>query len=59
MSVNGYVGFYRGKRAECHAETKYKAQCILADKLGAKRSYEVEVVLAEKDGEPVVHLPLM
>jgi len=52
----GYVGFYRGKRAECQAETKYKAQEKLAIMLKAKKSYDVAVELAETDdGEQVVH----
>ena len=52
---NGYIGLYRNKRAECHAETSYAAQLILAKKLNARRSGDVSVTLAEKDGEPVVH----
>ena len=31
---NGYVGFYRKKRAEVHADTKYEAQQKLAALLG-------------------------
>ncbi|MCP4166023.1 MAG: hypothetical protein GY759_09045 [Chloroflexi bacterium] len=53
--MNGYIGLYRGRRAECHAATSYEAQKILAKKLKARKSYEVTVVLAEKDGDDVVH----
>ena len=54
--MNGYVAFWRGKRVELHAATIYQAQQIAAELLKAKgKSYEVTVVLAEKNGEPVVH----
>ncbi len=52
----GYVGFYRGRSAECHAENKYKAQQELAKLLKVKYSYDVAVELAETDdGEQVIH----
>jgi len=57
--MNGYIGFYRGKRAECLSDTKYHAQLELAVMLKAKKSWEVAVELAEQDGEQVTHLPLM
>jgi hypothetical protein len=53
---NGYVGFYKGKRAECTAKTKLEAQEKLAKILKAKRSYDVAVELAEVDGEQVTHI---
>lgn len=55
--MNGYVCFYKGQRVEVEAETSYAAQVAAAQKLkvpSAKRS-GVTVVLAEKNGEPVVH----
>lgn len=53
----GYVGFYRGKRAECCAESKYKAQLKLAALLKARKSYDVAVELAETDdGVQVTHV---
>ena len=54
--ANGYVGLYKGKRAECHADTKYAAQLELAKLLGARRSSDVAVGLAEIDGEQVIHV---
>lgn len=52
----GYVAFYRGKRTEVRAKTKLAAQEMAAKKLGAKKSYEVNVELAERpDGSQVVH----
>jgi hypothetical protein len=53
--MNGYIGFYRGKQKEVYAETKLKAQEELARQFKAKKSWEVDVWLAEKDGQPVVH----
>lgn len=55
----GYVAFYKGKRIEVYAESSYKAQLAAAEKFKAKKAWEVAVVLAEKEGEPVTHLPLM
>lgn len=53
--MNGYVAFYRGKRHEVEAETSYKAQQKAAEFFKAKHTYDVTVVLAEKDGKPVIH----
>lgn len=55
---NGYIAFYKGKQIEVYADTKYAAQQEAAKLFKAKKSYDVTVELAEKDGEPVVHLPL-
>ncbi len=54
--MNGYVGFYRNKRAEVLADTKYQAQQKLAVILKAKHSYDVIVELAEVDGQQVTHV---
>lgn len=53
--MNGYIAFYRGKRIEVRANTSYEAQQKAAAILKAKKSYEVSVMLAEADGEQVVH----
>lgn len=53
--MNGYVCFYKGKRAEVYAETTYEAQQKAAVVFKAKKSYEVTVMLAEKDGVQVTH----
>lgn len=53
--MNGYIAFYRGKRIEVTAETSYKAQEKAAAIFKAKKRYEVTVMLAEKDGEQVIH----
>lgn len=52
---NGYVAFYKGKRADVYAATSYEAQKKAAAIFKVKKTYEVTVVLAEKDGKPVVH----
>lgn len=55
--MNGYIGFYKGKKAEVLAKTKYEAQLKLAKILKAKKSYQVSVELAELDGEQVTITP--
>lgn len=54
-SLNGYVCFYKGKRHEVHAKTSYEAQQLAAKHFKAKKSYDINVVLAEKNGEQVTH----
>lgn len=53
--MNGYIAFYRGKQVEVYAPTSYEAQTKAAAIFKAKKSYEVTVMLAERDGEQVVH----
>ena len=54
--MNGYIAFWKGKRIEVHAETSYKAQQQAAKVFGKyARSYDITIVLAEKDGQPVIH----
>lgn len=53
--MNGYICFYRGKKAEVHASTSYEAQQKAASILKARKAYEITVVLAEKDGQQVTH----
>ena len=53
--MNGYIAFYKGKRIEIYAKTSYEAQQIAAKQFKAKKSYDVTVVLAEKNGEQVIH----
>ena len=54
-TLNGYIAFYRGRRTEVYAESSYLAQQSAAKLMKAKKAYEVTVVLAEKDGAPVIH----
>jgi hypothetical protein len=53
--MNGYIAFYRGKRIEVYANTSYEAQTQAAAAFKARKSYEVTVMLAEKDGQQVTH----
>jgi len=57
--MNGYKCFYKGKEVEVQADTSYAAQLIAASHFKAKKSYEVTVVLCEKNGEQVTHQPVM
>jgi len=57
--MNGYLAFYRKKKIEVFAETSYEAQQKAAKEFKARKSYEVVVVLAEKDGKQVTHKPTM
>ena len=56
--MNGYIAFYKGKRLEVHAETSYEALKKAAAAFKAKKEYQVTVVLAEKNGQQVVHTPI-
>jgi hypothetical protein len=53
--VNGYKAFYRNKETEVYAETSYDAQQQAAKFFKAKKSYDVTVILCEKEGEQVTH----
>ena len=55
--MNGYIAFYKGKQVEVYAETSYQAQEKAAAMLKVKpaKSYDVTVVLAERNGKQVVH----
>lgn len=55
--MNGYIAFYKGKRKEVYAETSYEAQNKAAKEFKAKKSWEVNVTLAEIDGKQVTHTP--
>jgi hypothetical protein len=57
--VNGYVCFYNQQRIEVQAETSYAAQCEAGKrfKLPAKSHHRITVMLVEKDGETVYHMP--
>jgi len=50
-----YIAFYRGKQIEVKALRSFDAQEIAAKQFKARKSYEVTVMLAAKDGTPVIH----
>lgn len=53
--MNGYIAFYKGRQIEVMADTSYQAQQKAAQHFKARKSHEVTVVLAEKNGQQVVH----
>lgn len=57
-TAHGYIAFYKGKQIEVEANTSLEAQRKAAEMFKAKKPHEVTVMLAEKDGHPVVHKPL-
>jgi hypothetical protein len=57
--LNGFVGFYKGKRYEVHADSSYHAQQQIAKEHKIRDARNITVVLAEKDGKQITHLPLM
>jgi hypothetical protein len=57
--MNKYAAFYRGKQIEVESDTSYHAQLAAAEQFKARKSHEVTVVLAEKDGQQVTHAPVM
>lgn len=55
--MNGYKAFYKGKSIDVLAATSFEAQQVAATKFKARKSYEVTVILCEKDGEQITHDP--
>jgi hypothetical protein len=54
--MNGYIAFYKGKRYELYANSKYEAQKKAAEFFKAKKSYEVNVELAEVNEKDITHI---
>ena len=55
--MNGYIAFYNGKQVEVYANTLYEAKqkAIAEFRVKAKQQHNVHVMLAERDGQQVVH----
>ena len=53
--MNGYKAFYRNSSIEVCADTSAQAQEKAAIIFKARKSYDVTVMLCEKDGEQVIH----
>ena len=53
--MNGYKAFYKGKSIEVYANTSYEAQKKAAEIFKARKTYQVTVVICEKDGQQVTH----
>ena len=56
--MNGYKAFYKGKSIDVYAETSHKAQQEAARIFKAKKEYQVTVILCEKSGEQITHVPV-
>lgn len=57
-STYGFVAFYRERRVEVWAATARDAQLKAAEIFKARHAYDVTVVLAERDGQQVTHVPV-
>jgi len=55
--MNDYVAFYKGRSVSVQADTSYNAQQAAAAIFKAKKSYDVTVILAKKEGVDVIHTP--
>ncbi len=55
---NGYIAMYKGKKVEVMADTKLEARDLAAEHFRARKPYDVTVMLAEKGGKQVTHMPL-
>lgn len=55
--MNGYICIYNQKSVEVHAETLYQAKVKAVEllKVPKNKQHMVSIMLAEKDGEQVVH----
>ena len=56
---NTYIARYKRQQVVVMADTSYEAQQIAAKHFRARKPYEVSVMLAEKGGKQVTHMPLM
>jgi len=52
--MNKYVCFWKSKQITVEASTSYEAQQKAQKQFGAKKGYEVTVMLAELNGEVYV-----
>lgn len=55
--MNGYIAYYKNKKIEIYADSSYAAQKKAAEIFKAKKSWEVDVYLCEKDGKQIIHTP--
>jgi len=56
-NLNGYKAFYKGKTMEVYAESSYQAWLKASELFRAKKSYQVTVILCEKNGKQITHNP--
>ena len=55
--MNGYKAFYKDRQCDVMADTSFEAQKKAAAIFKAKRAHEVTIMLCEKNGEQVTHVP--
>ena len=58
--MNGYIGYYKGKKMEVLTEDGiYSAKCQMAKEHNIKDKdiHKINIMLAEKNGEQVIHSP--
>ena len=55
---NGYIAMYKRKQVEVMADTQLEARDLAAKHFRARKPYEVNVMLAEKGGKQVTHMPM-
>ncbi len=47
--MNGYIAIYKGKRLEVYAKSSYEAQKQASITFKAKKSYDVDVYLCDRE----------
>ena len=47
-----YLAYYRGRTIQVQASSSYQAQLLAAREFGARKSYQVSVVLADVAVDP-------
>ncbi len=50
--MNTYLAYYRGRTIEVQAPNSYTAQNLAAIQFGARKFYQVAVVLADQNMDP-------
>jgi len=55
---NGYIAMYKRQKVEVMADSKYEAQQMAAKHFRARKPHDVIVMLAEKGGKQVTHMPM-
>jgi hypothetical protein len=57
--MNGYIVYYNGKTREIYANSSYEAyvKAVFSFNAPKKKAHLVTVMLAEKEGEQVTHVP--
>ena len=54
-TLNGYIAFHKNRRVEVYAYTLFEAREKAVALLKPKKPHDINIMLAEKGGAPVVH----